>query len=109
VGLSLKRFFRYVFISLAIVAGAFLSMANKPFLVTHTAANPMWPQQPDTSRMQYPIPQDDGNPYNQLDQQSPLYLSEPEISNVKWCMTPLPASMFFIAKLATSTTVRLPP
>ncbi len=95
----MKRFFRYVFISLAIVAGAFISMANKPFLVTHTAANPLWPQQPDTSRMQYPIPQDDGNPYNQFDQQSPLYLSEPENIKREVVYDPLTGQYVFYSKI----------
>jgi len=58
-----------------------MSMSHKPFSNTHSFSNPLWPQQPDTSRVHFPIPKDDGNPMSQFDGQSPLHLKEPE--NIK--------------------------
>ncbi len=70
----MERLLRYALQSVILALFALLIMANKPYVMP---ASPL-AQQPDTTRLRFPIPADDGNPYNQIGNQSPLYLRDPD-------------------------------
>lgn len=74
----MKLYIRYFLFSVVLSVVAVLIMANKPASPAASVFLSDQEQEPDTTRIYYPLPVDDGNPYNQLQDQSPLYLRDPD-------------------------------
>lgn len=75
----MKRHLSYAFlVSVVVMVLPIFMLANSPLHTLSLSAYAPVFQEPDTTQLIFPVPADDGNPYSQFQNQSPLYLSDPD-------------------------------
>lgn len=100
----MTRFVKYAFLLLILAALAVAATGSSvsyqrtyyPAGLNHTLI-----QQPDTTRpaLVYPIPQDSGDPYEQLGEQSPFHLKDPPNIKREVVYDPVTGQYIFISKV----------
>jgi len=99
----LIRFVKYVFPFIILTAMLILAVGSDA--ATNPPVKPARPafipntQTPDTSKPVYPIPADQGNPYQQLDDQSPFYLKDPPNIKRDIVYDPVTGQYTFVSKV----------
>jgi cell surface protein SprA len=102
----LKQTYRKILTGFILILFAFSWAEAYPVLSATEKAEVLtyFPQTPDTTRaMPYPIPVDDGNPMNQINNSSPLYLKDPPNIKREIVYDPLTGQYIFLSKVGDFT------
>lgn len=102
----MKQTYRKILTGFILILFAFSWAEAYPVLSATEKAEVLtyFPQTPDTTRaMPYPIPVDDGNPMNQINNSSPLYLKDPPNIKREIVYDPLTGQYIFLSKVGDFT------
>jgi cell surface protein SprA len=102
----LKQTYRKILTGFILILFAFSWAEAYPVLSATEKAEVLtyFPQTPDTTRaMPYPIPVDDGNPMNQINNSSPLYLKDPPNIKREIVYDPITGQYIFLSKVGDFT------
>jgi cell surface protein SprA len=102
----LKQTYRKILTGLILILFAFSeAQAYTVLPITENAeALNYFPQTPDTTRvMPYPVPVDDGDPMNQINNNSPLYLKDPPNIKREIVYDPITGQYIFVSKVGDFT------